>query len=161
VYATAGSPAKLDACRGLGADLAINYREADFAAVIEEETDGAGVNVILDTIGAKYLARNVDSLATSGRLAVIGLMGGRVAELDLAKLMTKRASIYAATLRTRPAAEKAEIVAGTQAHVWPLVADGSVRPIVHEVLDLQEASRAHEIVGQSSHVGKIILRVGG
>ncbi|UQX88578.1 NAD(P)H-quinone oxidoreductase [Jatrophihabitans telluris] len=159
VFTTAGTEAKRQACRELGADVAIDYRNVDFATVIADETHGAGVDVILDTIGAKYLPGNVGSLAFGGRIAVIGMQGGVVGELNLGALMARRGSIYAAGLRARPLEQKATIVAGAQAHVWPLIAQGLVRPIVHEVLPLAEAARAHRIVEASEHVGKVVLSV--
>lgn len=159
VYATAGSAEKLAVCRDLGADVTINYREQDFAEVIATETGGAGVDVILDTIGAKYLSGHLASLAPAGRISVIGMQGGIKAELDLGLLMAKRGTIYAAGLRARPLEQKAAIVAGTQAHVWPLIAEGRVRPVVHAVLPLSEAADSHRIVEASSHVGKVVLSV--
>lgn len=159
VFATAGSAAKLAACRELGADVAINYREQDFAEVIAAVTEGAGVDVILDTIGAKYLAQHLRSLATAGRISVIGMQGGVTAELNLGLLMGKRGTIYGATLRARPAEQKAAIVAATEAHVWPLIEAGDVRPVVHRVLPLAEAAEAHRIVEASEHIGKVLLAV--
>ena len=160
VFTTAGSPEKLAACRELGAELAIDYREQDFAAVIKEHTAGAGVDVVLDTIGARYLQANLDCLATGGRIAVIGLLGGTTGSLNLAALMGKRASIFAAGLRSRPVEQKAAIVTGTEAHVWPLVESGRVRPVVHEVLALAQAGEAHRIVERSGHIGKLVLVTG-
>jgi putative PIG3 family NAD(P)H quinone oxidoreductase len=159
VFATAGTPQKVEACRALGADVVINYREQDFAEVVRGETSGGGVDVILDTIGAKYLPRNIACLATAGRLSVIGMQGGITGELNLAALMGKRGTIYAAGLRARPAEQKAAIVAGTEAHVWPLVEQGTVKPIVHAVLPLAEARRAHQLVEDSQHIGKVVLAV--
>jgi putative PIG3 family NAD(P)H quinone oxidoreductase len=159
VFATAGTSAKLEACRRYGTDVAINYREQDFAEVIAAETAGQGVDVILDTIGAKYLPRHVRSLATAGRLSVIGMQGGVVGELNLGVLMHKRGTIYAATLRARPLEQKAAIVAGTEAHVWPLVESGQVQPVVYRVLPLADAAEAHRIVEASEHIGKVVLRV--
>src|SRR3954462_723288 len=133
VFTTAGTEAKLDFCRELGAEVLINYREEDFAERIAEETDGAGVDVVLDNMGAKYLAANVRSLAVGGRLVSIGLQGGTKAELDLGTLMRKRASVHATTLRSRPATGpggKAEIVAAVRHDVWPDVERGAIRPIV-------------------------------
>jgi putative PIG3 family NAD(P)H quinone oxidoreductase len=160
VFTTAGSAEKLAACRELGAELAVNYREDDFAEVLKQHTGGAGVDVVLDTIGAKYLPANLDVLATGGRIAVIGLLGGTSGTLNLATLMAKRASVYGATLRARPAEQKAAIVAGTEAHVWPLIEAGRVRPVVHEVLALAQAGEAHRIVEASGHVGKLVLATG-
>jgi len=154
VYATAGSPEKVAACRELGADVAIDYREDDFVAVLR--ADG-GADVILDVMGAKYLGQNVDALATGGRLVVIGLQGGSKAELDLGTLMSRRGSVIATTLRARPEAEKAAICAGVVEHVWPLVADGRVRPVVHTVLPLAQAAQAHALLESSGHIGKIVL----
>jgi putative PIG3 family NAD(P)H quinone oxidoreductase len=154
VLATAGSAAKLDRCRELGADVVINYRDEDFVAVAGE---AGGVDVLLDSIGAKYLARNVDALAADGRLVVIGLQGGRTAELDLGTLLYKRGRIIATSLRNRPVDQKAAIVAAVLRTVWPWVEDGSVRPIVDRVLPLREAAAAHRAVAASDHVGKVVL----
>jgi NADPH:quinone reductase-like Zn-dependent oxidoreductase len=159
VFATAGSERKVAACRELGAEVAINYREQDFAEVIAAETAGAGVDVILDTVGAKYLPANVGSLASGGRLVVIGMLGGRTGELNLGTLMAKRATVYAAGLRARPVEQKAAIVAGTVAHVWPLIESGRVRPVLDRVLPLAEAAEAHRIVEASGHIGKVVLAV--
>jgi putative PIG3 family NAD(P)H quinone oxidoreductase len=160
VFATAGTPEKLDACRSFGADVVINYREQDFAEVIAAETAGIGVDVILDTIGAKYLKQNVASLALSGRISVIGLLGGAVGELNLGALLSKRATISAAGLRARSQEQKTAIVAGTEAHVWPLIERGMVRPVVHQVLPLAQAAEAHRMVEASEHIGKVVLAVG-
>jgi putative PIG3 family NAD(P)H quinone oxidoreductase len=157
VLTTAGSAEKLEVCRSLGADVAINYREQDFVAEVKAATDGAGVDVILDNMGAKYLSRNVDALATEGRLVVIGMQGGTKAELDLGQLMRKRAAVIATSLRSRPVAEKAAICSSVVEHVWPLVADGSVRTLVHTTLPLEQAAEAHRIMEASDHVGKIVL----
>jgi NADPH:quinone reductase-like Zn-dependent oxidoreductase len=119
VAVTAGSPEKLEVCRELGASILVNYRTEDFEAVVREATDGHGADVILDTIGAKYLARNVGLLAVNGRLVVIGLQGGRTAEINLGAMLAKRCALVATTLRARPAAEKAVIVAAVREHVWP------------------------------------------
>jgi putative PIG3 family NAD(P)H quinone oxidoreductase len=158
VLVTAGTPAKLEACRRLGADVTINYREEDFREVVRRETDG-GVDVILDTIGAKYLERNVKALATNGRLVTIGLQGGRKAELDLGVLLTKRAAVMATSLRSRPVAEKAAIIASVREHVWPLIEAGHVRPVVHTTFKLDEVQEAHRLVESSEHVGKVLLTV--
>jgi len=157
VITTAGSEEKLEVCRSLGADVTINYREQDFVDEVKKATDGAGVDVILDNMGAKYLARNVDALATEGRLVVIGMQGGTKAELDLGVLLRKRGAVIATSLRARPAAEKAAICASVVEHVWPLVADGSVRTLVHVTLPLEEAREGHRIMEASDHVGKIVL----
>ncbi len=157
VAVTAGSQDKLDVCRDLGAQILVNYREQDFVEEVRAATDGHGADVVLDLMGAKYLPRNVDLLATSGRLVVIGLMGGRKGELDLGKLLSKRAAVIATSLRARPAAEKAAIVAAVREHVWPLVEDGAVRPIVQGTHPLERAADAHRELEASGHIGKILL----
>lgn len=157
VAVTAGSQAKLDVCRDLGAQILVNYREQDFVEEVRAATDGHGADVVLDLMGAKYLPRNVDLLATSGRLVVIGLMGGRKGELDLGKLLSKRAAVIATSLRARPAEEKAAIVAAVREHVWPLVEDGAVRPIVQGTHPLERAADAHRELEASGHIGKILL----
>jgi putative PIG3 family NAD(P)H quinone oxidoreductase len=157
VAVTAGSAAKLERCRELGADVLVNYKEQDFVDVVRDATDGHGADVVLDNMGAAYLGRNVDVLAVNGRLAVIGLQGGTRAELDLAMLHSKRGAILATSLRARPPEEKAAIVASTREHVWPLVEAGTVRPVVDRVLPMAEAAEAHRLVESSSHVGKVLL----
>lgn len=159
VAVTAGSTEKLDFCRELGADILINYREQDFVEELKEATDGHGADVILDNIGAKYLGRNVDALATSGRLVVIGMQGGRKGELDLGKLLAKRGAVIATSLRARPAEEKATIVASVREHVWPLIEKGAVRPIIHTTLPLDQVREAHRILEESSHIGKVLLTI--
>ena len=157
VAVTAGSEDKLSFCRELGAQIAVNYREQDFVEEVRAANDGLGADVVLDNIGAKYLPRNVDLLATNGRLVVIGLMGGRKGELDLGKLLSKRAAVIATSLRARPAAEKAAIVAAVREHVWPLVEDGAVRPIIQGTHPLDRAADAHREMEESAHIGKILL----
>jgi putative PIG3 family NAD(P)H quinone oxidoreductase len=156
VATTVGSDEKAAFCRELGADVAVNYRKQDFVEEVRR-FDESGADVILDHIGAKYLASNVDLLAIEGRLVVIGLMGGRKGELDLGALMSKRAAVISTLLRPRPVEGKAAIVASVEENVWPLVADGTVRPIVHETVPLEDVRRAHEIVEESSHIGKVVL----
>lgn len=157
VAVTAGSAAKLEVCRELGAEIAINYRDQDFVAELAAATAGQGADVILDNMGAKYLARNVTALADGGRLVVIGLQGGARGELDLAALLTKRAAVIATSLRARPPAEKATIVAAVREHVWPLVAAGAVRPVIHERFALADAAAAHRALEASQHIGKLLL----
>jgi putative PIG3 family NAD(P)H quinone oxidoreductase len=154
VAVTAGSQEKLDACRRLGADITINYRDDDFAEALMEATGGHGADVILDIIGAGYLAKNIAALAPDGRIANIGLQQGRRAELDFAALMAKRGTI----LRARPVEQKAAIVAAVAASVWPLVDAGEVRPVIHCELPMAQAAEAHRIMTASSHTGKIVLR---
>jgi putative PIG3 family NAD(P)H quinone oxidoreductase len=157
VVTTAGTPEKLALCRSLGADLAVDYRSDDFVAAVRSATGGAGADVILDNMGASYLGRNVDALATEGRLVVIGLQGGTKGELDLGTLISKRAAVVATTLRARPAAEKAAICAAVVEHVWPLVANGRVRPVVHASYPLADAAAAHAAVEASENLGKVLL----
>lgn len=157
VAVTAGGPEKLARCAELGADVLIDYREQDFVAELRTATDGAGADVILDIMGAKYLARNLDALAVNGRLAVIGLQGGAKAELNLGALLAKRAAITATSLRARPLEEKAAIIAAVREHVWPLITAGRVRPVVHETFPMARAADAHRVLETSSHVGKLLL----
>jgi NADPH:quinone reductase-like Zn-dependent oxidoreductase len=155
---TAGSEHKLEVCRQLGADILINYREDDFAEKLLEATGGHGADVILDIIGAGYLAKNLAALAPDGRIANIGLQQGRRAELDLSALMAKRGTIMSTTLRARPAEQKAAIVADVALHVWPLVDAGALRPVVDRELPMSQAGEAHRIADASGHTGKIVLR---
>lgn len=155
VLATCGTEEKAEFCRSLGADVAINYREEDFVEVIGKD----GVDVILDNMGAKYLPRNVQALATSGRLVIIGMQGGMKGELDIGTLAEQRAAVAATSLRGRPTEEKAAICASVVEHVWPLVAEGSYRPIVHSTRPLAEVASAHELMESSEHTGKIVLTV--
>ncbi|MBD0734574.1 NAD(P)H-quinone oxidoreductase [Streptomyces sp. CBMA29] len=150
VAVTAGSAEKLAACRELGADILINYREQEFEKAVTAD-------VILDIMGAKYLGRNVDALAVNGRLVVIGLQGGLVGELNLATLLSKRAAVAATSLRPRPLEEKATIVAAVREHVWPLIEAGTVRPVVDRTLPLRDAAEAHRVVDGSTHIGKVLL----
>jgi putative PIG3 family NAD(P)H quinone oxidoreductase len=158
VAVTAGSQEKLDACRELGADILINYREDDFAERLMDATGGHGADVILDIIGAGYLARNLAALAPDGRIANIGLQQGRTAELDLSLLMSKRGTIMSTTLRARPAQQKASIVEAVAANVWPLVDAGVIRPVIDCELPMRQAGEAHRIMTASGHTGKIVLR---
>jgi putative PIG3 family NAD(P)H quinone oxidoreductase len=157
VLTTAGTPEKLALCSSLGADVTINYRDEDFVEVTREATDGHGADVILDNMGAKYLARNLDALAVEGRLVVIGMQGGSKAELDLAILLRKRGAVIATSLRARPTEGKSAICAAVAEHVWPLVAEGRVRPIVERTLPLDEVRAAHELMESGEHTGKILL----
>lgn len=159
VLVTVGSQAKAARCLELGASAAIVYSSEDFVEACRSATDGHGADVILDVVGAAYLDRNLDTLATGGRLAVIGLQKGRRAELDLGKLMAKQAQISGTRLRPRPESEKAEIIASVRSQVWPLVAAGRVRPVVDRVLPLEQVAEAHRVMEASEHVGKILLSV--
>ncbi len=155
VAVTVGSEEKAAFCRELGADIVINYREQDFVETLKEQ--GVTADVILDIMGAKYLAANISVLSTAGRLVIIGLQGGLRGELDIGALLTKRAAVMATSLRARPTAEKAAIVSAMVAQVWPLVADGTVRPIIHATYPLEEVRAAHQVLEDSSHTGKVLL----
>jgi putative PIG3 family NAD(P)H quinone oxidoreductase len=157
VAVTAGTKEKLDFCAELGADILINYREQDFVAEIERATAGAGADVILDNMGAKYLDPNVRALAVNGRLAIIGMQGGIKAELNIAALLNKRAAVSATSLRARPLSEKTAIVAAVREHVWPLIDSGRVRPVVDRELPMSDAAGAHRVLEESSHIGKVLL----
>ena len=154
VMATAGTPAKRALCEDLGAEVTIDYREEDFVEVVK--ADG-GADVILDNMGAKYLGRNVDALATEGRLVIIGMQGGSKGELDINALLRKRGAVIATSLRSRPADDKAAICASVVENVWPLVADGTVRPIVHTTMPLEDVARAHQLMDDGGRAGKIVL----
>jgi putative PIG3 family NAD(P)H quinone oxidoreductase len=156
VLATASARKHLT-LRDLGAEVVIDYATEDFVSAVKTATMGRGADVILDIMGASYLDRNVDALATGGRLVIIGLQGGATAELNLGKLLPKRASIFATTLRSRPLAEKAAIVAGVREHVWPVVENGLVRPVVHARLPMTEAAEAHRQMESLAHTGKLLL----
>ncbi|MYK87734.1 MAG: NAD(P)H-quinone oxidoreductase, partial [Acidobacteria bacterium] len=157
VFATAGTPAKCAACVELGAERAIDYRAEDFAAVLGEATGGRGVDLILDMVGGAYLERNLASLAIEGRLVIIALMEGAQAELDLARLMSRRLTVTGATLRARSIAQKAEIMTALRARVWPRFASDELRPIVHATYPLADAAEAHRVMESSVHTGKLLL----
>jgi putative PIG3 family NAD(P)H quinone oxidoreductase len=160
VAVTAGSADKLELCRELGAQITINYRDEDFVARLKEETDGA--DVILDIMGASYLDRNVDALAADGQLVIIGMQGGVMGELNLGKLLAKRARVIGTTLRGRPVSgpnSKTEIVQAVTASVWPMIADGRVRPIIGARLPIQQAADAHQQLVAGKVSGKIVLTV--
>lgn len=159
VFCTAGSPEKLARCRELGADEAISYRTEDFVERVYAGTNGWGADVVLDNMGAKYLDRNIDVLAPDGRLVVIGMQGGRRAELDIAKLLAKRGSLHATSLRGRPPAQKAAVVAGVRANVWPALELGSIKPVIDRVVPIEEVAQAHHAMSDGVLVGKIVLTV--
>lgn len=157
VFTTAGSAAKLDRCRELGADVVIDYTNEDFVDVVRDATGGHGADVILDIMGAAYLPRNVATLATNGRLVCIGMQGGTRGELDLGALLSKRASVHATSLRARPVPEKAAICRAVVDGLWPLVATGQVQPIVERSYPMDRIADAHRLVADSGHVGKVLL----
>ena len=159
VFCTVGSPEKAERAVALGAERAVLYQDEDFVDVVREATDGRGADVVLDNMGAAYLPRNVQVLATGGRLVVIGLQGGVKGELDLGRLLAKRASVHATSLRARPLHEKAAIVEAVLAGVWPAVELGEVRPVVDRVLPLERVADAHRVLEASEHVGKVVLQV--
>jgi putative PIG3 family NAD(P)H quinone oxidoreductase len=158
VATTAGTAEKVGTAKAfLGADIAINYAEEDFPASLRAQNGGKGADVILDVVGAKYLAQNVDALADYGRLVVIGLQGGAKGELDLGKLLSKRAAIIATALRPRPVEEKAVIMDAVRDAVWPLLTDGRIRPLVAKTFPLDQVVAAHRYFDSGDHVGKILL----
>jgi NADPH2:quinone reductase len=157
VFATAGSDEKARACERLGALRGINYKTEDFVAVLRETTEGRGVDVILDMVGGSYFARNLDIAAVEGRLCVISLLGGARAELNLGVMLSKRLTVTASTLRARTVAEKAAVADAVHCHVWPLLIDGRVRPVISKTFPLAEASAAHAFMETSNHIGKIVL----
>jgi NADPH:quinone reductase len=157
VFATAGSPDKARACERLGAARGIDYHAQDFVEIVRKETDGKGVDVILDMVGAAYLARNLDAAAVEGRLIVISLIGGARAEINLNTIMSKRLTLTGSTLRIRSVAQKAIVAEGVRRNVWPLIAAGRVRPVIHATFPLAQASEAHRLMETSKHIGKIVL----
>lgn len=157
VITTAGGPERARRCAELGADVVVDHRAEDFVQVVKDATDGRGVDVILDVVGAAYLEPNLRALATGGRLVVIGFQKGLRGELDLGVLSQKRASVAATTLRARPRAEKAAIVSDVCERVWPWVASGAVRPVVHARFPLTEAARAQEAMAAGESFGKVLL----
>ncbi|NUP74618.1 MAG: NAD(P)H-quinone oxidoreductase [Sinomonas sp.] len=160
VAATAGTEEKVSTARAfLGVDVAINYNEQNFVEAVRNATGGRGADVILDVVGAKYLERNVEALATYGRLVVIGLQGGAKAELNIGLLLNKRAAIIGTALRPRPVEEKGIIMSAVREHVWPLIADGRIKPLVDRTFRLSEVQKAHEYFDSGEHVGKVLLTV--
>ena len=157
IAVTAGTSEKLEACRQLGAEILVNYHDQDFVEVMNDATRGLGADVILDNIGAKYLARNVHALAVNGRLVIIGLQGGVKAELDINTLLRKCAAVIATSLRGRSPAEKATIVAAVREHVWPLIVAGQVKPVVHRTFPLAQAADAHRELEAGTNIGKVLL----
>ncbi len=159
-YATAGSAAKCEACVKLGADAAINYKEADFAESIKQFTNGAGVNVVLDMVGGPYAQQNLRCLAMDGRLVLIAFLGGpKVEQLDLTSIMVRRLTVTGSTMRPRTAAQKGAIAQALLAKAWPKLEDGSVAPVIHATFPLSEVEAAHRMMESSEHIGKIMLTV--
>jgi NADPH2:quinone reductase len=159
VFATAGSDEKARACERLGAIRGINYRTEDFVEVMRAESAGKGVDVTLDMVAGSYVARNLDIAAVEGRIVVISLLGGARAEINLGMILTKRLTLTGSTLRSRTVAQKAEVAEAVRKNVWPLLAAGRVRPVVHATFPLAEAAEAHRLMETSSHIGKIVLTI--
>jgi putative PIG3 family NAD(P)H quinone oxidoreductase len=157
VFATAGTARKCARAVEIGAEAAINYNDDDFVTVVRDLTSGVGVDVILDVVGGPYLDRNLEALAPDGRLVVIATQGGRRAELDFRTVMAKRATLYAAGLRARPLEQKAAIVGAVREHVWPLIEAGTIRPVIEAVVPMRDAPRAHRILEEGHHMGKVLL----
>jgi putative PIG3 family NAD(P)H quinone oxidoreductase len=157
VYATAGSQAKCEACRRLGAAVAINYRTEDFVDIIRRDTDEKGVDVILDIVGGGYFSRNLETLGLNGRLVQIGVLGGVRAEIDLRRVLQRRLTIMGSTLRARTVEEKSALAREVESHVWPLLADGRVRPVIDSTFAFADAPQAHRRMESSEHIGKIVL----
>ena len=159
VAVTAGSAERLEQCAALGAEILVNYREQDFVEALREATDGRGVDVVLDNMGAKYLPRNVDVLARLGRLVVIGMQGGVKGELNIGKLLAKNGTVTATSLRYRPVAEKTAICRELVDKLWPLIDAGEVKPITHEVLPVEQAAEAHRKLEEGGILGKLVLKM--
>ena len=157
VIATAGSDEKCAACLALGADHAINYKTQDFAAVARELTDGQGVNVVLDMVAGSYVAREIECLAEDGRLVIIAVQGGIKAEFNAGLVLRRRLVITGSTLRPRPVAFKAAIATALRNHVWPLLEQGRIKPVIHSVFDAAGAAQAHALMETNQHIGKIVL----
>ena len=158
VLVTAGSDEKCRACEELGARRAINYRTGDFVQAVRELTGGKGVNFILDMVGGSYVGRNLESLATEGRLVLIGFMGGEpTAAVDFRRVMARRLTLTGSTLRPRTVEEKGQIAAALRAEVWPLLERGAVKPVIHRILPLAQAAEAHRLMESSEHFGKLLL----
>lgn len=157
VYATAGTADKCEACERLGADLAINYRESDFVAVVRDATGGRGVDVILDMVAGDYVARNLDVLAVEGRLVIIAVLGGPTAQVNVLPVLQRRLTITGSTLRPRSVAEKGAIARALRDRVWPLLEAGTVAPVVHATFPLRDAAAAHRVMEADTHIGKLVL----
>jgi NADPH2:quinone reductase len=159
VFATAGTDEKCNACEQLGAERAINYNTHDFVAVLLRLTDGKGVDVILDMVGAPYFTRNVDLLALEGRLVQIAVLRGAKAEVNLVRILRQRLTVTGSTLRSRTVEEKGAIAAAVEKSIWPLVHEGKIRPVIYATFPLAQAAEAHRLMESGSHIGKILLTV--
>jgi NADPH:quinone reductase len=159
VFATAGTDEKCRACESLGAERGINYKTEDFVEVTRQLTAGKGVDVVLDMVAGPYVAREIDCLADDGRIALIALLGGAKADLDLGQVLRRRLSISGSTLRPRPVAFKAAIAERLRERVWPLIEQGKIKPVIYKTFPLGEAAQAHALMESSTHIGKIVLEV--
>jgi NADPH2:quinone reductase len=159
VFATAGTDEKCRACEALGAARGINYKTEDFVEVVKQETGGKGVDVVLDMVAGPYVAREIDCLADDGRIALIALLGGAKAQVDLGQVLRRRLSISGSTLRPRPVAFKAAIARQLRERVWPLIEQGRIKPVIYKVFPLEQAAQAQALMESSTHVGKIVLQV--
>jgi len=159
VFATAGSADKVQACQRLGAVRGINYRTEDFVEIMRAETGGKGVDITLDMVAGSYVARNLEIAALEGRVVVISLLGGSRAEINMGMILTKRLTLTGSTLRSRTVAQKALVADAVRKNVWPLLASGRVRPVIHATFPLAEASEAHRLMETSNHIGKIVLTI--
>jgi NADPH2:quinone reductase len=159
VFATAGSDEKCRACESLGAERGINYKTEDFVEVVKELTAGKGVDVVLDMVAGDYVAREISCLADDGRIALIALLGGAKATVDLGQVLRRRLTISGSTLRPRPVAFKAAIAANLREKVWPLIEAGKIKPVIHATFPLEQAAQAHALMESSAHIGKIVLQV--
>jgi NADPH:quinone reductase len=160
VFATAGTDEKCRACEALGAERAINYKTEDFVEVIKSLTNDRGVDVILDMVAGSYVPRELKALADGGRIAIIALLGGAKAEVNLNDILRRRLTITGSTLRPRPVEFKAKIAAQLKERVWPHLEDGTIKPVIYKVFPAAEAAQAHELMESSTHVGKIVLNWG-
>ncbi|WP_431280260.1 NAD(P)H-quinone oxidoreductase [Leifsonia poae] len=159
VLTTAGGAEKTAFCRALGADVAIDYKQQDFVEIVRDATDGHGVDVVLDIVGGDYIARDLEALATGGRIMSIANRGSAQSTIDVGKLMHKRAKLWGTTLRARPLDERVALIAAVREHVWPLIESGRVHPVIDSVFPLEDATQAHLRMESSTHLGKILLQV--
>lgn len=159
VFTTAGSAAKCEKCRSLGAEIAINYREEDYVKSVKAATEGRGVDLVLDMVGGEYISRNIKALANDGRLVMIAFLGGPVAEVNFAQIMVKRLKVTGSTLRPQSDQAKAAIADELRNQVWPLLEAGTIGPVMDSTFDLADASEAHKRLEGSDHIGKIVLKV--
>lgn len=157
VFATAGSPEKARFCEKLGAERGIDYRTEDFVAVIREATKGYGIDVTLDMVAGAYVQRNLDIAALDGRVVTISMLGGSRAEINMGSVLPKRLTLTGSTLRSRTVAQKAAVADAMRRNVWPLLAEGRVKPVIHQTFPLAQAADAHRLMESSSHMGKIVL----